>query len=60
MKDNTRRKFLKKVAYTAPAVVALGALTNATKAEAGPFGGGHGDKVSRIRTKVKDVTEDYR
>ncbi len=55
MKNNDRRKFLKKVAYVAPVVAGLGALTSATKVEAGPFGSGHGSHVSRAKNKKKEM-----
>lgn len=50
-----RRNFLKKVAYSAPAVVALGTLTNTTKSNAGTLtgggssGGSGGDKGSNSK-----------
>lgn len=53
--QNDRRKFLKKVAYTAPAIVALGSLTTPTKSNAGTLtgggdaGGGTGDKDSNSK-----------
>ena len=35
LKDSSRRSFLKKSAYAAPTIVALGALTKPTESEAG-------------------------
>lgn len=39
-KVESRRKFLKKVAYAVPTVVALGQISNPSKAAAGSFMGG--------------------
>jgi len=38
LKDSSRRGFLKKAAYAAPTIVALGALTKPTEAEASVAG----------------------
>ena len=38
LKDSSRRGFLKKAAYAAPTIVALGALTKPTQSEAAGFG----------------------
>ncbi len=39
-KTQSRREFLKKAAYTVPTVIALGQITNPSKAAAGSFVGG--------------------
>ena len=38
LKDSSRRGFLKKAAYTAPTIVALGALTKPIETKAAGFG----------------------
>jgi hypothetical protein len=48
---NERRKFLKKMAYSAPVVASLGLLTESTKASAGSLerDGRHGSKNEKSK-----------
>ena len=50
---NTRREFLKKLAYSAPAVVSLGALVEPTDADAHDGRTKPKDTKSKIHTKIK-------
>lgn len=55
MKNTTRRSFLKKVAYTAPVVIGLGALVSPTDVRAGL--GGDPDKPLPSTSSINSSIE---